>query len=344
MTTYRARTTRSLRPARSAALVVALLTVVSGLFVAPAQAGVEPVVSKHPTRLVVTGLEGTLGSTVGPDGRLYVVDGVNGAVLRVNPWTGHTTTFASGLPKRVVDGLGGAMDVAFLHGRAYVLVTLVSPDVGGTAVDGIYRVDGKHHFTVVADIGAWAIAHPPVPEFFIPTGVQFALQPYRGGFLVTDGHHNRILKVSLAGHISQRLAFDDIVPTGLAVHGTTVFFTEAGPNPHLPADGRILTFTPGQHTATALAAGAPLLVDVELAPGGAMFALSQGHFTPGNPDGSPADPNTGALERVTRATGTMTPIATGINQPTSLEIIGHTAFVLTLTGQIWRIDHIPWNG
>ena len=30
----------------------------------------------------------------------------------------------------------------------------------------------------------------------------------------------------------------------------------------------------------------------------------------------------------------MTPIATGLNQPTSLEIIGHTAYVVTLTGEV----------
>jgi hypothetical protein len=35
----------------------------------------------------------------------------------------------------------------------YVLVTLVSPDVGGSSVDGIYRLDGPNHFTVVANIG-----------------------------------------------------------------------------------------------------------------------------------------------------------------------------------------------
>ena len=40
--------------------------------------------------------------------------------------TGATTTFASGLPLPTPGvGIGGAMDVVFLHHRAYVLVTLV---------------------------------------------------------------------------------------------------------------------------------------------------------------------------------------------------------------------------
>src|SRR5438876_299888 len=97
---------------------------------------------------------------------------------------------------------------------AYVLVTVVGSDLGGNSVVGIYRVDSPNHFTVIADIGAWSIANPPDPSIPIdvPTGVQFALQPYRGGFLVTDGHHNRVLRVTLAGTITEVIRFKDIVP------------------------------------------------------------------------------------------------------------------------------------
>src|SRR5262249_34549620 len=81
---------------------------------------------------------------------------------RVAPGAGAVRTFRSGLPKQnPAIGLGGVMDVAFVGGTAYALVTLVGPDVGGSDVAGIYRVDGPHTFTVVADIGAWATAHPP---------------------------------------------------------------------------------------------------------------------------------------------------------------------------------------
>ena len=228
------------------------------------------------------------------------------------------------------------MDIAFIHHTAYVLVTLVSPDVGGTSIDGIYRVDSPTHFTVVADIGAWSMAHPPVPAFVVPTGVQFALQPYGGGFLVTDGHHNRVLRVTLDGTISERITFTDIVPTGLAVRGKTVFVALAGPVPHLPQDGKVVSFGPRSSDVTEVASGAPLLVDVEFGRGHALYALSQGHFTPGHEAGSPADPDTGTLERVNRD-GTMAPIATGLDQPSSLEIIGNTAYVVTLTGEIWTI-------
>jgi hypothetical protein len=56
-------------------------------------------------------------------------------------------------------------------------------------------VDGPHRFTVVADIGQFAIDHPPATPFEVASGLQFALEPYRGGFLVTDGHHNRVYRV-----------------------------------------------------------------------------------------------------------------------------------------------------
>ena len=112
---------------------------------------------------LVTGLASGSGSAVGPGGALYVTEGATGRVLRVNPKTGAVTTFASGLPKSII-GIGGAMDVAFLGSTAYVLVTLVGPDVGGSDTVGIYRVDGPTSFTVIADIGTFSIQHPPVPH------------------------------------------------------------------------------------------------------------------------------------------------------------------------------------
>jgi hypothetical protein len=78
---------------------------------------------------------------------------------------------------------------------------------------------------------------------------------------------------------------------------------------------------------------------VEYGPGGKLYALSQGHFTEGHDDGTPADPNTGALVEV-NADGTFTVITDGLNQPTSLEFIGNTAYVVTLGGEIWMIDGV----
>ena len=332
--------------ARIRALVVLAALIVSSLpGVAPiAGAASDPAghhdhcSMAHGPELLVSGMASGSGSTIGPHGALYVTEGKAGRVLRVDPKSGDVTTFAEGLPKSIV-GIGGAMDVAFIDKTAYVLVTLVGPDVGGTDTVGIYRVDGPNSFTVVADIGAFSLAHPPKPAFFIPTGVQYALQTYRGGFLVTDGHHNRVLRVKLDGTITEVIAFGNIVPTGLALRGSKVYMSEAGPIPHLPQNGKIITFKPKSPHPRDVASGGRLLVDVEFGRGHRLYALAQGVWPLGNPEGSPALPNTGQLLKVKRD-GTFAVVAEGLNQPTSLEFIRNTAYIVTLSGEVWKIGNV----
>lgn len=284
------------------------------------------------------------GSTVGPDGALYVTDGPGGRVLRIDRHTGATTTYASGLPKQIAQvGIGGAMDVAFRGDHAYVLVSVVGPFFGQPdVVDGLYKVRDDGTVTPVADIGAWAIAHPPKPDFFITTGVQYALQPYRRGFLVTDGHHNRVLYVSRHGTVREVVAFDDIVPTGLARgEDGEVLMAEAGPVPHLPQNGKVVSFHVRDPEPEVVASGAPLLVDVETGCQG-TYALSQGVWTlPNIPEnaGRPASPDTGSLV-LDNEHGGFTTVATGLDRPTSMEIVDDTAYVVTLTGKVLRIDHL----
>ena len=268
---------------------------------------------------------------------MYVTETAAGRITRVDPKTGATTIYASGLPKSII-GLGGAIDIAFLGRTAYVLVTLVGPDVGGSDIVGIYRVDGPDSFTVIADIGQFALDNPPATPFDVPTGVQYALEAYRGGFLVTDGHHNRVLRVTRDGHITVLQAFGNIVPTGLEVRGRTIYMAEAGPVPHLPENGKVVAFRPGSTTPREVASGSPLLVDVEFGRRGRLYALSQGIFG-GGPAGSPARPDTGALVKVNRE-GHFTVVIDGLNQLTSLEFIGKRAYVVTLGGDVWKIKGV----
>ena len=314
----------------------AKMTVVLGLLLVTAAWAAPLAAQSVPTRLV-TGLQGASGSTVGPDGALYVTEGAVGRISRVDPETGEVTTFASGLPRSII-GFGGPTDIAFVGNTAYVIVTLVGPQFGSADIVGIYRVDGPASFTVIADIGAFAIEHPPDTPFEGLRGLQYAMEPYRGGFLVTDGHHNRVYQVTRDGTVSVFRAFGNIVPTGLAIAGNWVYMAEAGPLPHLPQDGQVVSFTDRSAEALVVASGAPLLVDVEFGRGRTLFALSQGIHA-GGPEGSPALPNTGALLRVA-ADGSFAPVADNLNVPTSLEVIGTTAYVVTLAGEIWRIDEI----
>jgi hypothetical protein len=335
------------RCGRAVMVLVALVAVVvAGM--APTAGAARPVGKPVVTELAAFAAPGCVGgcgsgSAVGPDGALYVTDGPGGRVLRVDPGTGAVATFARGLPRAIpAVGIGGAMDVAFLDGTAYVLVTLVGPEFGQPeVVAGVYRVDRSGRARAVADVGAWSIAHPPATDFFVASGVQYALESYRGGLLVTDGHHNRVLRVTRAGAIGQLKAFGNIVPTGLAVQGRNIYLAQAGPIPHLPRDGKVVRFTP-RSAATEVASGASLIVDVELGRGRQLYALSQGSWelppTPEN-EGKPASPNTGRLLQL-KKNGRFATVAEGLDRPTSLELIGNTAFVVTLTGKVIRIDGV----
>ena len=72
-----------------------------------------PVVTRSPSSAATTS---SPGSTIGPDGALYVTDGVAGAVLRIDGRTGDVSPYADGLPpKAFPDGdIGGPVDVAFV--------------------------------------------------------------------------------------------------------------------------------------------------------------------------------------------------------------------------------------
>jgi hypothetical protein len=312
-----------------------LAAVVIGMAVPSAASAAPPSAAPDASQLL-TGLDGGSGSNVGPGGALYVTESAAGRISRVDPRTGEITTFASGLPQSII-GIGGTTDVAFIGGTAYALVTVVGPDVGGSDVVGIYRIDGPDSFTVVADIGAFALNNPPGFPVDIPTGVQYALQTYRGGFLVTDGHHNRVYRVTRDGEVTELIAFGNIVPTGLETSGNTIYMAEAGPVPHDPANGKVVSFGPKSPTATDVASGAPLLVDVEFGRGRDLFALSQGVFG-GGPPGAPAAPDTGSLVKV-NPNGTFSVVVDGLDRPTSVEFIRNTAYVVTLTGEIWRVEN-----
>jgi hypothetical protein len=331
---------------RALVVVMAVAAVVAAA--APSAASVKkhpkaPVVQELATFAAPTCTSGCgSGSTIGPGNALYVTDGPGGRVLRVDPETGAVTTFATGLPPAIPGiGFGGATDVAFIGRTAYVLVTLVGPALGQPdVVNGLYRIEKEDgRATPIADIGTWSIENPPGTAFFVPSGVQYALERFRGGFLVTDGHHNRVLRVTRDGEISELIAFGNIVPTGLEVHGRTIYMGQAGPIPHLPQNGKVVRFTP-RSAATEVASGAPLIVDVEFAHGRQLYALSQGIWDlppiPEN-EGRPASPNTGKLLRVKRD-GSFASVVAGLDRPTSLEFIGKTAYVITLTGKVIRID------
>jgi hypothetical protein len=337
---------------------IGLFIAVAGLVVAV----VAPTVSAHDrSDPVVTPLaefgsdEFNTGSTIGPGGALYVTDGAAGAVLRIDRRTGQVSPYADGLPPKAFQGtdIGGPVDVAFAGRRAYVLVTLVSgtilseppepnfPFGDPEAKNGLYRIERDGSITLVADLGQWSVDNPPEPAFFVDTGVHFALERYRGGFLVTDGHHNRVLWVDRHGSIHEFATFGNVVPTGLETASGHVFVTQMGPIPHVPEDGRVLAVRPGWEPRE-IANGASMLIDVERGPHGKLYAVSQGDWD-GVGEGSRALPDTGRLVVVGRH-GELTPVVDGrgqelvLDRPTSVDFVGDTAYVVSVTGVVYRVD------
>lgn len=290
-----------------------------------------------PVEVFASGIQGGSGSVIGPGGDLFVTEGAIGVVSRIDIKTGEISTFASGFPPYII-GIGGAMDITFVGDVAYVLVTLVGPQFGTDDISGIYRVDGPDSYTIVADLGQFSLDNPPETDFFVDMGVQYSIENYRGGFLVADGHHNRVLYVTEDGEISVFEEFGNIVPTGLDVSGKTVYMSQAGPVPHEPEDGKIVTFGPNSSEVSTIANGARLLVDVEFGRGRTLFALSQGVWD-GVMEGSPAFPNTGSLVEVNDQGG-FDVIVEDLDRPTSLEIVKNTAYIVTLTGEVLKIDNI----
>jgi hypothetical protein len=345
--------TKKPRRNHAAALLGAAFLCILQLALGLGRASAGPASRPVPTATLLTTFNAIgFGSTVGPDGMLYVTDPTHGQILRVDPSTGSYTVFASGLPKTPPGfGDGGTFDVTFIGNTAYALVSEVSSDLNYLDpsldlhdIDGIYRIDGPDRFTIVANIGAWSIAHPPAPGFDVVvfSGVQFSFLPFGDGFVVNDGHHNRVLHVTLDGQITQLLQFGDVVPTGMARWGTRFYMSQAGPlvqGPPRVEIGQIVAFDVKTLNSVEVAGGIPLPIDVEFGPGRTLYALSQGTHAINDFEGSPADPNTGALLRV-NPDHTTTTVVGGINLPTSVKFIGNTAYVVCYTGEIWKIENL----
>ena len=143
--------------------------------------------------------------------------------------------------------------------------------------------------------------------------------------------------MTLAGRITELRTFGNTAPTGLALRHGRILMAEAGPVPHRPEIGRVVTWRPFRSSTRVVASGAPLAVDVER--GGAVWVLSQGAWdhpnVPGNA-GLPASPGTGGLFRVGR-NGRLMRVVARLDRPTSLELVGDDAYVVTLTGKVLRL-------
>jgi hypothetical protein len=210
---------------------------------------------------LITGLTNPRGFTWGADGTLYLALGGNGgattatvggtptplmigdsaSVIAVK--NGCQRTVAANLPSYLwtqMHWVWGAMDVAMLNGDLYVL-----SGGGGVGLDqtvktnGVYKINNDGTTTLIADLSAWFVAHPPkfIAPDYEPSGSLFAMIAGTDGFYVSEAVGGRVMKVGLDGSISlvADLSPQHPVPTGLALApdgGVYVGFETAAPFPN----------------------------------------------------------------------------------------------------------------
>ena len=197
------------------------------------------------------------------------------------------------------------MDIAFIGSTAYVLVTLVGPDVGGSDVVGIYRVDGPNSFTVIADIGAFALANPPRPTSSFRQESSTRWKPIVAGSWSPMDTTTACCTSHSMAQVSELIAFGNIVPTGLAISGNTIYMAEAGPVPHLPQNGKVVAFGPNSSSATRGRLGRSASRGRGVRSRSHAVRALAGLLRAGPREGSPAEPDTGSLVGV-NSDGTFT--------------------------------------
>ena len=129
--------------------------------------------------LLVSGLEGGSGSTIGPDGALYVPEpGAAGspASIRARETSPRSRSVCRNASARSAErwtSLSLVVPPTFLSLWS-ALTSAAATSTASTAWTAAVRQRCRRHRRLRA-------GHPPSTPFFVPTGVQYAMQPYRGG-------------------------------------------------------------------------------------------------------------------------------------------------------------------
>ena len=177
-----------------------------------------------------------------------------------------------------------------------------------------------------------------ITAFDVPTGVQYALETYRGGFLVTDGHHNRVLP----GHARRRGQRADRVrqhrPDRAGDHGQHGLHGRGRTCPARSRgrQGGVVQAEVTQRHGGGLRCPTPRRRGVW--PRSRSVRPLAGHLR-----WRPSGCSGGAEHRQPREgerNGTFSAVVDGLDRPTSVEFIQNTAYVVTLTGEIWKIENV----
>ncbi|MWA08002.1 ScyD/ScyE family protein [Streptomyces sp. BA2] len=166
-----------------------------------------------------------------------------------------------------------------------------------------------------------------------PDGGEVLANPQRSvkvgtDFLATDAAGNTLLRVTPDGTVKTEFVFPkngdaESVPTGL-VKGADGAYYIADMSGIRKGQGRIWRWVPGSDPKV-FTTGLTGAIDLAVRPDGDLVALS---YATGD---TTSQPNTGALTRINKTTGALTPISTGttLNLPTGLDIDSAGAMYVT---------------
>jgi hypothetical protein len=136
-----------------------------------------------------------------------------------------------------------------------------------------------------------------------------------------------------------------IVSTGITTtSGGPLYVGTLGQFPFSPDDGRVYKVGYPTGNLTQIASGVSSITDVELGPGGQLYAVSFGAQAT-DPNGPPWTPFSAQIMKVDAATGTFVPLVSGFSFATSLIFSGDTAYIVNDAvdvfgpGEIWQIPN-----
>jgi hypothetical protein len=354
--------------------IAALLLTVAGAapFVSNAQeatsgnlpAGVE---------VVAAGLDSPRGFDWSADGTLNLALAGRGGDTRFEIMEGFTlelgmsssvVTLADGCATPVASGLvsahwtepgwvWGAMDVTFLNGELYVLVSGAGPSwMSPTSISGVFMVGDGGTLTLVADLSAWIPANPPafLPPDYNQDGSLFDMEATGDALLVSEAVGGQLIRITPNGEISQLadLSEDHLVPTGVAVDddGNAYVSFETTP-PYPDGASKVVRVTP-DGTVSDFWTGLTAVTDIAFGPDGALYAAE---MATGNLDGAPFfNPGSG---RVVRQTGpdSLEEVVVDVAYPVNLGFDADGALYMTYPafgpdggagiGALLRIDISP---
>ncbi|HEU5319379.1 MAG TPA: ScyD/ScyE family protein, partial [Methylomirabilota bacterium] len=174
-----------------------------------------------------------------------------------------------------------------------------------------------------------------------PGGNPYSFIVRNGIFYVSDGNHNRLLKVTTGGDVSAITEFPNHpVSTGVANTASGPFYVGyLGQGPFLPEAGKVVSVAPTTGAITEIASGAAMITDVQVGAGGQLYALQfndpqeagEAFFAPG----------TGKVLRVVGSG--FSPLITGLSFATDMVFDGNTLYIsnfgIAPVGEVIKVEN-----